>query len=143
MIETTKRILFVCVHNAGRSQMAEAFTNKLAGERGLPVRGESAGTEAGTRINPIAVEVMGELGISMEGRAPKPLTQAMADSATRIITMGCGVDAASCPARIHLSEDWGLDDPAGKPIEKVREIRDQIRERVEAMLSGLGEGAKS
>lgn len=132
-----KTVLFVCVHNAGRSQMAEAFTNKLATERGLPIRGLSAGTEAGSRINPLAVEAMGELGVSMEGQVPKQLTQAMADSATRIITMGCGVDATSCPARIHLSEDWGLDDPAGKPIEKVREIRDQIRERVEGLLSEL------
>jgi arsenate reductase len=142
MSDTPKTILFVCVHNAGRSQMAEAFTNKLASEWGLPVRGESAGTEAGARINPLAVEVMGELGISMEGQAPKQLTQEMADAASRIITMGCGVDATSCPARIHLSEDWGLDDPAGKPIEKVREIRDQIRERVQTMLSELGEEAR-
>jgi arsenate reductase len=139
MSETPKTVLFVCVHNAGRSQMAEAFTNKLASERGLPIRGESAGTEVGTRINPLAVEVMRELGISMEDQAPKQLTQEMADSASRIITMGCGVDATSCPARIHLSEDWGLDDPAKQPIEKVRAIRDQIRQRVEAMLSELVE----
>jgi len=137
MSETPKRILFVCVHNAGRSQMAEAFTNHLAKAKGSPVLGLSAGTEAGSRINPIAVEVMGELGISMAGQAPKQLTQELADSATRIITMGCGVDATSCPARIHLSEDWGLDDPAGQPIEKVREIRDQIRGRVEALLAEL------
>jgi arsenate reductase len=129
----TKTVLFVCVHNAGRSQMAEAFTNTLAAERGLPVRGQSAGTEVGPRINPLAVQAMGELGISLEGQSPKPLTQEMADSADRIITMGCGVDATSCPARIHLSEDWGLDDPAGQSIETVRAIRDQIRERVDAL----------
>jgi arsenate reductase len=143
MSETPRTVLFVCVHNAGRSQMAEAFTNKLARERGLAVRGESAGTDVGTRINPLAVEAMGELGISMEGQAPKQLTQEMADSASRVITMGCGVDATSCPARIHLSEDWGLDDPAGQSIEKVRAIRDQIRERVEAMLSDFSERATS
>ncbi len=142
MSGTPKTVLFVCVHNAGRSQMAEALTNDLAGERGLPVRGESAGSEAGSRINPLAVEVMGELGISMGGQAPKQLTQEMADSASRIITMGCGVNAATCPARIHFSEDWGLDDPAGQPIEKVREIRDQIRERVEDLLKELGEESK-
>ena len=85
---------------------------------------------------------MGELGISMEGQAPKQLTQELADSATRIITMGCGVDATSCPARIHLSEDWGLDDPAGKPVEKVREIRDQIRERVSGLLAELAGESK-
>jgi protein-tyrosine-phosphatase len=137
-----KTVLYVCVHNAGRSQMAEAFTNALARERGLPIQGLSAGTEAGTRVNPMAVEAMSELGISMEGQTPKQLTQEMVDSATRVITMGCGVDATSCPARIHLSEDWGLDDPAGHGIDKVRVIRDQIRERVEALLAELSEGAK-
>jgi arsenate reductase len=142
MSETPKTVLFVCVHNAGRSQMAEAFTNHLAKAKGYLVLGLSAGTEAGSRINPLAVEVMGELGISMESQAPKQLTQEMADSASRIITMGCGVDATSCPARIHLSEGWGLDDPAGKPIEEVREIRDQIRERVEALVAELGEESK-
>jgi len=130
-----KTVLYVCVHNAGRSQMAEAFTNTLAAERGLSVRGLSAGTEVGSRVNPLAVEAMQELGISMEGQSPKQLTQEMADSVSSIITMGCGVDATSCPARIHLSEDWGLDDPAGQSIEKVREIRDQIKTKVEEMLS--------
>lgn len=138
----TQQVLFVCVHNAGRSQMAEAFTNKLATERGLAVRGLSAGTEAGERVNPLAVEVMREVGISMDGQIPKQLTQAMADAASRIITMGCGVNATACPARIHLSEDWGLDDPAGQPIDKVRAIRDQIRERVEVLLSEMSEGVK-
>jgi len=80
---------------------------------------------------------MDELGISMAGQKPKQLTQKLADSADRIITMGCGVDADACPARIHLSEDWGLDDPKGQPLEKVREIRDQIKGRVEALLSEL------
>jgi arsenate reductase (thioredoxin) len=134
-----KTVLFVCVHNAGRSQMAEAFVNTLAAERNLPIRGQSAGTEAGERINPQAEQAMAELGISLAGQRPKQLTQAMADAADRIITMGCGVDATSCPARIHLTEDWGLDDPAGQPLEKVREVRDQIKERVEAMLSEMGE----
>lgn len=137
-----RTVLYVCVHNAGRSQMAEAFTNTLAAERDLAVRGLSAGTEAGSRINPMAVEAMNELGISMAGQAPKQLTQDMADSASRVITMGCGVDAASCPARSHLSEDWGLDDPAGQGIETVRAIRDQIRERVESLLAEFAEGAK-
>lgn len=131
-------ILYVCVHNAGRSQMAEAFTNKMAEERGLAVRALSAGTVAGEEINPIARAVMQEVGISMEGLKPKQLTQAMADSASRIITMGCGVEADACPARIHLSKDWGLDDPKGQPLEKVRLIRDQIKTRVETLLSELG-----
>ena len=134
-----KTVLYVCVHNAGRSQMAEAFTNNLAKERGLAVRALSAGTVAGTTINPAAVTVMAEAGISMEEQRPKQLTQTMADSADRIITMGCGVDADACPARIHVTEDWGLDDPKGQPIEKVRHIRDAIEARVECLLAELGE----
>jgi arsenate reductase len=133
-----KKILFVCVHNAGRSQMAEAFTNSLAKERKLAVHARSAGTVAGEEINPLAVAVMEEIGVSMEGQKPKQLTQSMADTADRVITMGCGVDAEACPARIHLSEDWGLDDPKGQPIEKVRVIRDEIKARVEALLSEVG-----
>jgi arsenate reductase (thioredoxin) len=130
-------ILFVCVHNAGRSQMAEAFVNHHAKARGLSVTGASAGTVAGTQINPVAVEVMQELGISLEGQTPKQLTQELADSADKKITMGCGVDAAACPARIFFTEDWGLDDPKGQPIEKVRAIRDQIQARVETLLAEL------
>ena len=132
-----KTVLFVCVHNAGRSQMAEAFVNHYAKQRGLDVIGASAGTVAGTQINPVAVEVMQELGISMEGQSPKQLTQELADSADKKITMGCGVDASACPARIFFTEDWGLDDPKGQPLEKVREIRDQIQARVEALLTEL------
>jgi arsenate reductase len=132
-----KTFLFVCVHNAGRSQMAEAFVNHLARERGLPVRGISAGTVAGERINPVAEQVMAEIGIPMTGQQPKQLTQTMADGADRVITMGCGVDAEACPARIHLSEDWELDDPKGQPVEIVRRIRDQIRARVEALLADV------
>jgi arsenate reductase len=82
----------------------------------------------------MAVRAMDELGISMAGQAPKLMTQAMADGADRIVTMGCGVDAEACPARFLVTEDWGLDDPAGQPIERVREIRDQIRDRVARML---------
>ena len=115
-----RTVLFVCVHNAGRSQMAEALLNKMA---------------AGTEINPVARQVMDEIGVPMEGQSPKMLTQAMADSASKVITMGCGVDADLCPARIHLSEDWGLDDPKGQSIEKVRQIRDQIAAKVEKLLA--------
>ena len=129
------RVLFVCVHNAGRSQMAEALTNHLSREQGLDVRAESAGTVAGELINPAAVQAMAEIGVSLEGHRPKQITQGMVDSADRIIGMGCGVDSAACPAKFLLAEDWGLDDPAGQPIEKVREIREQIRQRVEALLA--------
>jgi len=130
-------VLFVCVHNAGRSQMAEAFVNYYAKEQGLDVVGVSAGTVAGTQINPVAIEVMSELGISMEGQSPKQLTQELADRADKKITMGCGVEADACPALIFFTEDWGLDDPKGQPIEKVRAIRDQIKARVEALLTEL------
>ena len=132
-----KTVLFVCVHNAGRSQMAEAFVNHLARERGLDVRAESAGTEGGASLNLMAVEVMAEIGIPMEGQAPKLLTQSMADAADQLITMGCGVDAESCPARVYFTDDWGLDDPKRQPVEKVREIRDQIEVKVNALLAEL------
>jgi arsenate reductase len=132
-----KTILYVCVHNAGRSQIAEAFTNYLAASRGVAVQGVSAGTMAGERINPAAAEVMREIGIPMDSQRPKPLTQEMADAAFRTITMGCGVDASACPARLLITEDWGLDDPAGQPIETVRRIRDEIRRRVERLLDEI------
>lgn len=131
------KVLYVCVHNAGRSQMAEAFTNHLAQEKGLDVVAESAGTVGGRILNPMAVEAMAELGISMEGHAPKLLTQKMVEGA-RVISMGCGVDAEACPAKFILAEDWELEDPAGQGLEAVRVIRDQIRGRVERMLSQVG-----
>ena len=118
--------------------MAEAITNRLAADRNLPIRALSAGTAAGAEINPMAIAAMNEVGISMQSQTPKQLTQELADGADRIITMGCGVDAEACPARMHLSEDWGLDDPKGQPIEKVRAIRDRIEARVEGLLSELG-----
>jgi len=118
--------------------MTEAFVNRIAEERGLPMRAESAGTVAGTEINPVAQQVMDEIGVSMDGQTPKMLTQAMTDAADRIITMGCGVAADVCPARIYLSEDWRLDDPKGQSVEKVREIRDLIAAKVEPLLSEMG-----
>lgn len=134
-----KTVLFVCVHNAGRSQMAEALTNYKAKEKGLNVRAWSAGTVGGKQLNPAAVQAMEELGISMSEQSPKLMTQEMADQADRIISMGCGVDAEACPARFILTEDWGLDDPAGQPIERVREIRDQIGHHVDELLSELAQ----
>ncbi|MCA0360633.1 MAG: arsenate reductase ArsC [Armatimonadetes bacterium] len=131
------KVLYVCVHNAGRSQMAEAFTNHLARAKGLDVVAESAGTVGGKVLNPMAVEAMAELGISMEGHAPKLLTQEMVEGA-RVVSMGCGVDAEACPAKFILAEDWELEDPAGQGLEAVRVIRDQIRQRVEQMLSEVG-----
>lgn len=129
----------MCVHNAGRSQMAEALFNYEAGRRGLDARAASAGTVGGKSLNPQAVAVMAELGITMEGHAPKLLTQAMADAAAKIISMGCGVDARSCPARFLLTEDWALADPAGQDLDAVRAIRDQVHARVRELIAGFGE----
>lgn len=110
--------------------MAEAFVNHFATLHGLPVKGQSAGTVGGKALNPVAVEVMAELGISMETQVPKLLTQSMIDEETKVITMGCGVDAEACPATFLVSEDWGLDDPSGQNIDTVRRIRDEIKTRV-------------
>jgi arsenate reductase len=129
-----KLVLFVCVHNSGRSQMAEAFFNSISD--GNAIAG-SAGTEPGDRLNPTVVEAMAEVGIDLKGARPKLLTQEMVDRADRVITMGCSVEQ-SCPALfIPHVEDWGLEDPAGKPIEKVREIRDEIAGRVKGLLAEL------
>lgn len=133
-----KRILFVCGHNAGRSQMAEAFANDIARGRGLDIVAASAGTQPAAGINPAVVEVMAEVGISMDGHHPKVMTRQMVDEADRIITMGCGVNAAACPAGFLMTEDWGLDDPAGQPVDAVRRIRDEVRARVEALLEEMG-----
>ncbi len=132
-----KQILFVCVHNAGRSQMAEAFFNQLARERGLEAIGVSAGTAPRGEVNPVAVRAMEELGIRMAGQTPKLLTAEMATRAERVITMGCGVEAEMCPAGTYISEDWGLADPMGKSLEGVRAVRDQLRERVAELVDEL------
>lgn len=130
-------ILFVCVHNAGRSQMAEAILNDASAKRGLDIKGVSAGTSAGQAVNPQAKLAVEELGISMAVAQPKQLTSELIKIADKIITMGCGVNAAECPAGFLVTEDWGLDDPAGQPIETVRAIRDQIRDRIDALLNEI------
>lgn len=130
------KVLFVCVHNSGRSQMAEAVFNHEAAKRGLDWRASSAGTLAGGQLNPNAVAALQEIGVATEGLHPKQLTQEMVNLSDRVVSMGCGVDADACPARFLLTEDWGLDDPAGQPIEIVREIRDEIVRRVRAMMEG-------
>jgi len=128
-----QQVLFICVGNSSRSQMAEAFFNHLAQGR---ARAVSAGTQPARAIDPNAVAVMAELGIDMSGQRPKPLTQEMVDSATRVVSLGCGVQE-SCPAWARPDEDWDLDDPYHQPIEVVRRIRDQIRTRVEALVKEL------
>lgn len=118
--------------------MAEALYNHIAREQGLETSAESAGTLAGSSLNPAAVEAMAEIGVSMEGHHPKLLTQDMVDRADRIISMGCGVDTESCPAKFLLTDDWELEDPAGQSLEGVREIRDQIESKVRALLDAIG-----
>jgi arsenate reductase len=122
-------VLFACVHNAGRSQMAAAWFNKIC-ER-TKARGVSAGTQPGARVHPEVVEVMREEGIDVAGVKPQFLSEELARKATLLVTMGCG-DA--CPYVPGLKKlDWNLPDPKGQPIEAVRKIRDEIRERVLAL----------
>jgi protein-tyrosine-phosphatase len=130
-----KRVLFLCVGNSGRSQMAEAFFNHFCGGGCLAM---SAGTRPATSVSRTAIAAMAELGIDMRAERPKPLTQRMVQQADRIITMGCDV-AETCPAGLHAFEDWSLEDTRGQPLEKVRLIRDQIQERVLSLLAELGE----
>ncbi len=122
-----KTILFVCVQNAGRSQMAEGFFRKYAPKRYETV---SAGTVPTSQINPIAVDVMKEVGIDISSQKPKDLTEDMMRNATTIVNMGC-MDDKYCPALfLRKVIDWGIEDPKDKTIEKVREIRDEIEKRV-------------
>ncbi len=126
-----KTILFVCVQNAGRSQMAEAFARKYG------IDASSAGTAPSSKLNPVVVEVMAERGIDISGAAPKALTTEMIKAARLVVTMGCSVEAL-CP-RPMLAQmqkkliDWNLEDPKGKSIEQVREIRDDIEKRVRSL----------
>lgn len=128
-----KKVLFICVQNAGRSQMAEALFNALAGGRAVAA---SAGTRPAERVHPEVVQAMSEVGIDLSGSKPKMLTEKMVAEADRVITMGCGADEA-CPVTFTPAEDWGIEDPAGQSLDKVRVIRDQIRARVEGLLRDI------
>ncbi|HVC03959.1 MAG TPA: arsenate reductase ArsC [Candidatus Acidoferrales bacterium] len=125
-------VLFVCVHNAGRSQMAAALLNRRA--RGT-VHVRSAGSEPADRLNPAVVAAMAEVGIDISREFPKPLTDESVRTADVVITMGCGDACPFYPGKRYL--DWELEDPAGKPLSTVRRIRDEIDERVEALLQEL------
>ena len=127
---TPHTVMFACVHNAGRSQMAAAFFNALADPR--KARAVSAGTEPGERIHDVVIDAMREVGADLRAAVPRLLTPELAKDATWLITMGCG-DACPVVPRIRR-DDWPLDDPKGQPLERVREIRDDIRQRVEAFL---------
>jgi arsenate reductase len=125
-------VLFVCVHNAGRSQMAAGWLRHLAGDA---VEVRSAGSEPADQINPVAVEAMREVGIDITAEQPKKLEYATAQASDVIITMGCGDACPVFPGKRY--EDWKLDDPAGQGIEAVRPIRDEIRERVAQLVSEI------
>jgi arsenate reductase (thioredoxin) len=128
-----KKVLFVCVHNSGRSQMAEAFFNNLAGDNAAAF---SAGTQPALKINPAVVRVMREAGLDISRNRPKPLTLEMIRSADKVVTMGCGVEKL-CPARVVPMEDWGIEDPEGKTLDRVREIRDNIEIKVATLIKQL------
>jgi arsenate reductase len=133
MTETQKpSVLFVCVHNAGRSQMAAGYLRHLAGDR---VEVRSAGSMPAEQINPVAVEAMREEGIDITAEAPKVLTTEAVQDSDVVITMGCGDACPFFPGKRY--EDWKLDDPAGQGIESVRPIRDDIRGRIETLLAEL------
>ena len=125
-------VLFVCVHNAGRSQMAAGWLRHLAGDR---VEVRSAGSEPAAQINPVAVAAMAEVGIDITAETPKRLDWDTAESSDVIVTMGCGDACPVFPGKRYL--DWKLDDPAGQGIETVRAIRDQVRTRVESLIPEL------
>lgn len=128
-------VLFVCIHNAGRSQMAAGLLHQLAGDR---VHVRSAGSEPAQHLNPKVVEAMREVGVDITREFPKPLTGAMVKAADVVITMGCGDSCPIFPGKRY--EDWELEDPAGKDLETVRRIRDDIASRVERLLSDLASG---
>jgi len=132
MSDETPSVLFVCVHNAGRSQMAAGFTEALGGGR---VRVRSGGSEPGTAINPIAVAAMAEVGIDIAGRQPRAMQVDDVRASDVVITMGCGDACPVFPGTRY--EDWELTDPAGLPLEQVRPIRDEIESRVRALLADL------
>ncbi|MHA3684684.1 arsenate reductase ArsC [Leucobacter sp. HY1910] len=132
MTLTTPSVLFVCVHNAGRSQMAAGYLRHLAGDR---IEVFSAGSIPADHINPTAVAAMLEEGIDITAEAPKVLTDAAVQAADAVITMGCGDACPFYPGKRY--EDWQLEDPAGQSIEAVRPIRDAIKARVERLIAEL------
>jgi len=125
-------VLFVCVHNAGRSQMAAGWVRHLAGDR---VRVRSAGSEPAEQINPMAVQAMAEVGIDITANYPKPWTDEIVRAADVVITMGCGDACPIYPGKRY--EDWAVDDPAGQDVATVRRIRDEIDRRVQTLVAEL------
>lgn len=131
-----KRVLFVCVGNSCRSQMAEGFFNHLAEAKGLAAVSESAGTSPAGSVSSGAIRAMKEEGIDISHHRSKALSREMIDRADVMITMGCGSEA--CPANfVGRAEDWEIEDPVGLPIEKFREVRDEIRKKIEKLVAHL------
>jgi len=127
-----RTVIFACIHNAGRSQMAAAWCEALAGT--LPVRAVSAGTNPAMHVHPEVILVMREVGIDLSTRAPRRLTAALLDEATDLVTMGCGEHCSPLPPNVVV-QDWPLPDPKGRPLDEVRGIRDEIRARVVRLLA--------
>lgn len=138
MSSTVASVMFVCVHNAGRSQMAQGFLQHLAGDR---VEVRSSGTMPGDQVNPSAVAAMAELGIDISSATPKILTDEDVRASDYVITMGCGDKCPFYPGKVYL--DWVLEDPAGKGVESVRPIRDEIKILVENLVAEIDAKAKS
>jgi arsenate reductase (thioredoxin) len=132
MRDGVPEVLFVCVHNAGRSQMAAAFLDRKADGR---VQVRSAGSEPADQLNPVVVEAMREAGLDLSTQFPKPLTDEGVRAADVVITMGCGDACPIYPGKRY--EDWELEDPTGKDIETVRQIRDEIERRVETLVAEI------
>src|ERR1700749_1125633 len=125
-------VLFICLHNAGRSQISQALFEQAAGDKHTAA---SAGTTPGERVHPEVVEVMRELGIDLADRAPRLLTRELAEQADVVVTMGCGDECPFIPGKRYI--DWDLPDPKGRPIEEVRATRDEIGRRVRALVDEL------
>lgn len=133
-MSNSKKVLFVCVENAGRSQMAEGFFRTLAPPEFLPT---SAGTKPANEINPLAIQVMKEIGIDISKQKPKILSDGMIKESARVVNMGC-MDKESCPALfVNSITDWNIADPKGKSIEQVRKIRDEIKTKVKELVANL------
>ena len=128
-----KTVLFICVHNSGRSQMAEAFFNHVAKGKAKAI---SAGSHPADKVNPVATEAMREVGIDISRNKPKLLTLKMMEGVDRAVTMGC---KDGCPLTTVQTDDWALEDPKDKPIERVRKIRDEIKTRVAKLVKEMTE----
>ena len=132
------RVLFVCVHNSGRSQMAEALFNRIARERGLEAHAESAGTDPAQRVNPRVAQVLSEIGIDISESKPSRLTDDMVARSGEVTTMGCAMDSGQCPSiRLEKVVDWQLQDPSLMDIDDIRKMRETVRQKVGSLLDDI------